>query len=371
MKIKISISIVLIIFFVYFINNEKSIVNPTISSELIPIKEELIQLQEGEKFKQLSEVERLDKTIIILDKIPDTERRLKHYYKMAISPLPEIRFHGRVVDQYGQPVKNASVWYSGENAFLSTGGGRGTVKTDDDGYFMIDTIGAALELGAIAHSEIDDVSYQTPTRNINSTRNVQENTVRFLQHDNDKYVLNWKNYTNKSNPYIVNVWRIEKYEGAIRGGASLRIFSDGRKYTLKFDETKSKKKLQEGEKKGQLYINCIRPHMENRRDYGDWKISIVPVDGGIQETDDLYLNLAPEYGYSSRLDIEMNEDNENYSDKLNNKRYYFTANEGKSFGSLFIQFQPFYNHKKEVCNIRIKYKVNLTSSRNLAVNTDL
>ncbi len=42
------------------------------------------------------------------------------------------------------------------------------------------------------------------------------------------------------------------------------------------------------------------------------------------------MNLAPETGYQSSLNIVMRKGSESYKHKLLNKRYYFTTDNGKS-----------------------------------------
>jgi len=361
----------IVFYFFNHMNNKRSTsMLTTIAPALLPVKEALLEMQEDKKFNQLSKAEQLEKTKAILNKIPDTHQQLKQKYKMAISPLPEITFYGRVIDQYGQPVKNASVWYSGENAYLSVGGGSGIVITDDEGYFMINTTGAALELGAIRHSEIDEVSYSSPKRSVNSSRNVLESTVRFLQHDKNRYALSWSDYVDKRKPYIINAWRLGKYEGAISGSVSAGVPANGKVYTLKLDEKERRERVIEGEKEGDFHISCNRPHIVSYKDYPDWNVSFNPVNGGIQVTNDLYMYYAPDAGYQSTLEINMRKGTKGYKHKLINQRYYFTSNTGRHYGSLFVHFEPFISIKEDVCRIRLSYRLNPTGLRNLNLKNE-
>lgn len=285
---------------------------------------------------------------------------------VALSTLPDIAFYGRVIDQYGQPVKNASVGYTGENAHLSAGGGMGSVRTDEAGYFIIETTGAALELSGIGHPEIDSVSFETPNRlTSTSTKSPKEFVIRFLSHDKSGAVLNYNNYSEKSKAYIVNAWRLGEYEGALGGDVIARYDADGKYYTLLLEQEVYDNRLKEGKTAGNIHVSCTRPHMEGIRDYGDWRVSITPINGGIQETTDLYMNEAPETGYKPSLNIVMNKGDSNYRPYLRNKRYYFKSNNGKEYGSLFIHFQPFISVKRETCRLDIYYRINPTGSRNL------
>lgn len=289
---------------------------------------------------------------------------------IALSSLPDIAFYGRVIDQHGQPVKNARVGYTGENAYLSTGGGRGYAYTDEDGYFMIDTTGAALELSGIAHPQVDSVSFETPDRLVNDIKSPKEITVRFVSHNKSDAKLNYNDFSDKSKAYIVHAWRLSEYEGALSGDVITDYDADGRYYTLLLDQSVYDNRLKEGKTAGNIYVSCTRPHMESIRDYGDWSISITPVNGGIQKTTDLYMNTAPETGYQPSLDIVMSKGSSDYESRLLNKRYYFKSNNGKEYGSLLLNIAPFRNAKKEACRLDVYYKINPTGSRNLELIKD-
>jgi len=373
-KNKILIIIVFLIIIVAVVlqlsnKEEQTQMQTSIDPVLAPIKKELIKMQNDKAFKQLTKADKLDKTKTVLNKIPDKYKQLKHQYKMAISPLPDIAFYGRVIDQHGQPVKNASVGYTGENAYLSTGGGMGSVNTDDDGYFVINTSGAALELSGVGHPEIDYVSYQSPYASIRSTRNMKEYTVRFVQHDDNRYALNWRNYTDKSKAYLIKVWRFEEYKGALKGSLGAYYNLDDRQYTLNLLGKKYKNRVKEGIHEGHLVVSCTRKvNMKNHRDYGDWTATITPINGGIQETNDLYMNKAPTSGYEPSLSMDMKYGTDDYQFRLLNKRYYFMANNGKIYGSLFVHFEPHANYKNNLCRVEINsYKINPTGSRNLEI----
>jgi len=353
----------------WYLSDKSQSVHSSIEPELVSIKKDLIALQKDKKNTQLTEKEHLEKTHEILNKLPDTHKRLKHIYKIATSPLPEIMFYGRLIDQYEKPVKNASVGYTGENAHLSKGGGMGIVKTDDDGYFIINTTGAALELSGVRHPEIEAVSYEAPTKNMNSTRNVRESTIRFLQHDNNEYSLNWRNHTEKNKAYIVRANRLGEYQGAVKGGTTTYHNLDGRQYTLSLLEKKFKRRVKEGVHDGHFIVSCTRKAtMKNHRDYGDWTTTISPINGGIQETNDIYMSEAPASGYKPSISFDMKIGSDDYEFRVLNRRYYFTANNGETYGSLFMHFEPHAKYKDKLCGISFnKYRINPTGSRSLVL----
>ncbi len=317
---------------------------------LIPIKNTLIETQQENGFQQLSKNEKLEKVNEVLEQMPPQYKNLKRQYQIAMSLLPDITFWGRVVDQHNQPVANAEIYYTGTNAYLSSGGGRGRLHADEQGYFEIDTTGASLSLTGVVDSSIDRIS---------------TGIVRFESHDGKRGYDNWKKYTTKETAYIVHAWRLSEYKGTFKGSSGGHLNADGNIYTLRFSDKWNAVQRFEGVQPGHLRASCTRPHMESNRDYGDWSVSITPINGGIQETNDLYLNIAPESGYQPSLDIVMKKGDSSYKHEIKNKRYYFNSNSGKEYGSLQITMRPFRNAKKEACNIDIRYKINPTGSRNL------
>ncbi len=372
MKNKIIFLIAVVFLSVLFIlehNQKKPKIRSATNSELVPVKKSLLELQKEKGFDQLNEKEKVKKVYEALEKMPPKYDRLKRQYQIALSSLPDITFYGRIVDQYGKPVSNAEIIYEGTNVFLAAGGGFGHVFSDDDGYFEIDTSGASLVLGGIGHREIDGVYYKR-----GKLRSVG---ARFVSYDDPQGgALNWRNYATKENAYLIHAWRLGKYEGAISGIIEGWYERTGKVYTLTlngkpYDYETYKVIKKAGMHTGHLYISCKRSQMKSNRDYGDWEVHITPVNGGIQETDDLYMNIAPESGYQPSLDIVMHKGSQNYKHALWNQRYYFMSNGGKEYGSLDIDIDPFGKVEDDLsCIIDIKYKINPTGSRNLELKRD-
>jgi len=340
----------------------------------IPVKKDLVEVIQKTEFKQLTEEEKLNKVYSVLDQLPPEYQRLKHQYKIALSSLPNVTFYGRVIDQYGQPVVNAKVWYEGTSTYLSAGGGRGASYTDELGYFEIDTVGNVLSLGGITHPEIE-YSYpqvQEITYSDSATYSRLKTSINLSSNINSQTDVSWRNYAEKDKAYVIQAWRLSKYEGTINGRVNGYYNLTGDVYTLNLFGKTYEQKILEGEKEGHLRVNCTRKIMEDNMDYGNWTATITPINGGIQETDDVYMNKAPESGYQSSLHIDMRKDSMSYQPTILNKRYFFKSNNGKEYGSLYVHFWP---HSKfednTVCRVDIKsYKINPTGSRNLELKKE-
>jgi len=330
---------------------------------LIPVKAALFKLQEESGFQQFSKEEKLKKTYQVLEQLPKKYKGLKRQYQIAMSGAPDISFHGRIIDQYNQPVAGASIYKSGTNSFLMEGGGSGRVITDAKGYFEIDTSGVSLVLGGVSHPDIDRAFYGINFSGAPTTGQV------FADYSSEtEQKLNWKPYTSKENAYVIHAWRLGEYEGAVNGNGTIYVSSDGRLHTLKLGKNRSKNnaiKIVKEVTAGQFHISCQRSHMRNNRDYNDWSVVVSPINGGIQAAEGLYNNIAPDSGYESSLNIVMKKGDPDYNYALSNKRFYFKTNNGQEYGSLLVSFRPFTNANKERCQISVKYKINPTGSRNL------
>lgn len=282
----------------------------------------------------------------------------------AMGGLPDIVFYGRVLDQYVQPVEGASVWFSGEHAYLLSGGGNGFAHTDQEGYFTINTTGAALVLGSVRHSEIDKVVYYTVPDRYNPSTLTYKNTVRMLSNGNKHVTLNYNDYRRKDNAYEIRVWRMGQYAGALRGFAAFNIPSDGTKSSFTFDVARKSISLVSDRSKAHFHMSCNRSAMEHYQDFSDWNLNIDVADGGIIETDDLYLNLAPATSYGESWTVDMREGTSSFRRRLF-KRFYFVTASGKQYGGLKAKFEPFLGPSEQSCRVYLDYKINPTGSRNL------
>ena len=299
-----------------------------------------------------------------MDKLPERYRR---FYTLGFEAgMEDIDFYGQIVDQYGEPVANASVGFSTGGAMLAPGKGIGKVNADEQGRFEIHSEGGSLSLFNIKAPGIN-FSFPIPTHLKYSTLGARITEMRFTgyQHNVGGSAPLWTD-TSPEKPYVFTAWRVKEYEKVIVGRDNSHQYSDGRVYTFKLDKKSYKDRREEGATDGHLRISCTREPIERVQDRVDWQVTITPVDGGIQATDDLYLNLAPETGYQPSLTIDMRKGSPNYQATLINQRYFFTAKNGQVYGSLYMNFEP--HAKKDMCVISIdQYKINLNGSRNLAV----
>jgi hypothetical protein len=333
---------------------------PTIDPSLKPL------LREIEEIKRLSKSDHQkaeDRTDALIEKLPE---KLKRYVWMGFKAgmLP-INFYGQILDQYGEPVANPTITFETGGALLASGKGIGRVVGDEQGRFEIHSEGGSLELGGVQAPGIQ-FSYPTPKHLTNTMLGARHPTMRFVGGQKTKGGKEplWGD-TSPEHPYVFTAWRVEKYEKVLIGDLNSYQLPDGRIYTFKLDKNNYQERREEGITDGHLRVSCTRGAVKSYLDHrGDWQVTITPVDGGIQATDDLYLNLAPESGYQPSLTIVGSPE---YKYGLGNQRYFFTAKNGQVYGSLYLHIHP-YAKQGEKCRIDIaQYKINLNTSRNLAV----
>jgi hypothetical protein len=94
----------------------------------------------------------------------------------------------------------------------------------------------------------------------------------------------------------------------------------------------------------------------------DWRVTFGVASGGISETDDLYPNEAPATGYTTSALIEMKQGDKNWSPSLT-KNFYFRSRNGQVYGRTTINITADFQPPPTV--IHIETYANPASSRDL------
>jgi hypothetical protein len=157
------------------------------------------------------------------------------------------------------------------------------------------------------------------------------------------------------NPYVIQAWRVEKFEKVKRLGGGYSPQPNGKDFRFKG-----------------MVTHCSReqkvPNLHWRKQEGSWSITFRPIDGGIQQTNDFYLNEAPEDGYQSELTVSMQRGSPDYQVYIRKPiRYYYyhTKNGKRYYGSFEATYDPYMFNDE--CRVNIEGKYNQNGSRNLAV----
>lgn len=275
-----------------------------------------------------------------------TDSRAWKMLNMAQSRNLSIEMYGKVIDQHGQPVVGAEVnmMVAGGGSF-APGSGPVRVTTDEAGMFRVQAKGQQMEILSVKHPNLT-----RPVFNVAGVKRVYgflDTVGRF----GEQY--SWRSYTSPDKPFVIDVWRVEKFEKLEHGSGGFLPVPNGK-----------------NDEQAGIIVSCTReekaPNTHWSDQKGSWSITFSPIDGGIQETNDLYLNEAPESGYQPELTVTMERGDPDYKVNIQPaRRYYYTAHNGKWYGSFSATFEPYMFDDK--CLVKIAFKYNPNSSRSLAV----
>lgn len=312
--------------------------------------------------------------------------RLEKWSELAFEAgVEEIRFHGRVVDQLGRPLPGATIHYEAAGRFLSKGSGMGTVTSDAGGRFLIEARGDSLTVHNIRHPDamyvaLPEAAARAGSNRMYATGNTFWSYTRRVGGDN----LIWSD--SPADPIVFDLWLVDRDEARMHEGEILwrsdyfALPPDGAEHTLVLGDRGTPFEVIEGRRdEGDLVVRCRAEAMSGHGDRGAWSVTLAPVDGGIQATDDRYLNLAPASGYRASVEVGSPAPVDGEGVNLFGRRFYFSAQEGQRVGALFMDFEPFnlpFNlrtreYGEQYCRIRIEYKVNTAGSRYLFENRRL
>ncbi len=320
---------------------QKKVEQPIPAAKLKAIKE---KVQEIETAKESGDAKKAQKEERSLADI--IGGRAGAMLRMAQDRNLPIEMYGKVTDQHDQPVAGAEVYMivAGGGTF-APGSGPVKIRTDAAGMFRVRAKGQQISILEVSRKDLARTHFKLPSGSENST------TLDAVGRYGKEY--SWHSYTTPDHPFVIHVWRVEEFGDARSDSGYLEPIPGGRPY----------------ERSG-LAVTCEReqkkPNVHWRDQKGSWSITFRPINGGIQETNDIYLNEAPESGYQSELTVAMRRGDPNYKVRIQLARhYYYTANSGKLYGAFSATFEP-YMYDDE-CRVNAEIQYNPTGSRNLAV----
>jgi hypothetical protein len=320
------------------------------------IAQELERLEEVAKTNS-QEAERQADTLI--ERLPENFQR---YLKFGLGCVEDFTFYGIVIDQHGEPVEGALVYNEEGGRYLASGSGFATMKTDAEGRFSISATGANMKIGPIRHPQLAEY------RHLDNNGEIKRSAVFWdFQHVEGGNELLWGDYADKDNPFVFKVWRKDKNSAnekikRNRSSSLFKLSCDGVFYTFDFSKKTIDIKQRDNVPNGQVRMRFICDEQYPLRQSEDWLFELEAVSGGVQETQDVYLNEAPQTGYQSRYQLNMEKDSSQYKWRLK-KRFYFTSNNDQQFGSLEIDIDPY---SGRLPRLFVSYKVNFSGSRVLS-----
>jgi len=157
---------------------------------------------------------------------------------------------------------------------------------------------------------------------------------------------------------IIAAWKKNVVEPLIHNKILIGFTSDGKNYAI---DLVKPEKVQDG-KRGDIRVTFTRPlNAKYYKTKIDWSVTIEGIGGGLIETDDVFMNEAPKFGYQKKWRLEMKADDSDYQFEAKRK-FYLKSRNGKVYGRLEFEFIPIYNDQSV---INARWWLNPNGSRNL------
>ncbi len=250
-----------------------------------------------------------------------------------------IQFYGKVVDQAGEPVPGAKIlvkvrqWFAVPAAL--TGRGQSIpvqTETDANGQFEI--------------------------------QGVKGDGFHFEYFSKENYRLSPKTYMHSgpvngtpADPVVYKMWKMGEQQTLISGQKVFGIIPDGRTYTLDLLEGK---KL-EGIAEGDLRVTIKRPEGVQRKQKYEWSFLIEGIKGGVIETKDEFMYIAPDSGYQTQFELNLIPADPAWT-SLVKRRFFLRSRDGQVYGSIEVEVNAIYNDKSA---IEVNYSLNPSGLKNL------
>lgn len=285
----------------------------------------------------------------LMDSINQTPR-LKAMYEMGKASNLDVEFYGRVIDQGGNPVSNATVsiellrW-----RVLDASGEHHRFTTDSEGYFVIDNVSGSM----FTIRSIEKENYEIMGKEQKSQvfRGVPRN-------DGFTEIHLWGE-TSKAKPWVFRAWKRTEAEPLVTSEKFLWLEPDSRSYSI--DLTRGKGSTVENGSIGDLKVSFTRPLDAKENEKFSWSVTIEAMGGGIFETSDAFMNEAPEEGYKGSWQIRFTKDSPDYQSRVN-KKFYVKSKGGNHYSRIEVELIP---HYRTHSAMGIKYWLNPNGSRNL------
>jgi hypothetical protein len=228
-----------------------------------------------------------------------------------------IDFYGRVEDQLGNAVDHAAVNFSvrvmnGQESTVN----RGQVMTDGNGFFTISGY-RGQDLGLVPQ-KAGYVLAMTGT------------LFKYSHLEDHPYV------SDANNPTVIKMWKLQGAEPLVEINKTFKLPYTGASI---FFDLVTGNVVPAG---GDLEVIVTRaPGVITQRDHGDWSIKLVPVNGGIMETDYHTSQVtfdAPADGYQDNYFVQMSHDDPAWFDNIQ-RVFFLTSRNGQVYSKLSLDFK--------------------------------
>lgn len=262
--------------------------------------------------------------------------------KLVNSRNASINFYGRFIDQYSNPVPDVKMKFGIERltapnpALMEIGAKNIQLErtTDGDGRIEI-------------HGEIGDgLGIGTVTK------------VGYLLSPKAPHGFGTSSGSYE-NPVIFKMWKEGEKPQLVGGSKFWSVTPDGQAYTI---DLLKQSKVESSDAPGDIRIRIMRPAQIKPRTHFDWSFSIEAIQGGLVETEDEFMYLAPESGYEPSYQFTMVATNANWKRELDGFQFYLKSRDGQVYGRFVFDIIPDYN---DTSVFNVNWAANPNGSRNL------
>lgn len=257
-----------------------------------------------------------------------------------------IEFYGLVLDQDGNPLPDVEVKLSIRATKEPVPGAVGDgfdypiVRTDDRGRFeIVNTKGALLSV-----QELRKPGYEASKGGINRAYWYWRSPGMTFTPD-------------RESPEVFRMWRMAGAERLVRKGISGNIRFDGAPVFIDL----SSGRLGDA---GDIRVSLVRDPRQitfGQRNFR-WTLTIEAPNGGVSESTDEQMYLAPTEGYQSELVFSVHPDSANWTDEKS-VRFYAKLRDGRRYARL--EMKVLIGSDRETAPLYITYYLNPSGSRNL------
>lgn len=251
-----------------------------------------------------------------------------------------INFYGKVVDQDDRPVEGAKVTLQWTD-MSAKGTSQRTIFTDSAGRFQLTGV-SGKNLGV---NQIFKEGYYPVTKGIQTGFEY----AAFFEPTYHEPDVN--------SPVVFRLRKAGEIPNELLARETMMgIAPTGQPHYIDLQTTRKSSEAQ-----ADIAIRITRTAPKEQQRY-DWSASIEGVNGaGLIESDDEFMFEAPQNGYKPAYSYEFAEGSPDWANNFKRK-YYVTAEGGKVYGRLEVEFFPKYQN---TAAIAVRFFVNPTGSRNL------
>jgi hypothetical protein len=157
-------------------------------------------------------------------------------------------------------------------------------------------------------------------------------------------------------PMILRMWKSSGAERLIHASKFYGIVPDGRSYGI---DLLNEQKVEGGT--GDFKVRIKRPDQINHQMNYTWSFVIECVEGGVIETADDFMFLAPENGYQPVYTLVLDHTLSEWSDRVS-KKFFVKSRDGQVYSRMEVEVFSYY---QDSAVFSVKYFANPAGSRNL------